>query len=226
MIVLENLGLLTDDEALKIAHALWDESNIALDGLPANTNSFDWSFMTLPETMPGLAQKHFIEKWLPEDDKTGWQHKPSIQIFGNSPNGLNHDSQDVDSRLWQVGNAMASLRNSGRQLVLSETEEMNLQRLLAIWVDAAIPELASANFPSFLTFGNAHKQRLQTVTEIFPAITREIDIPKETSEKTLCKNATHDRESNTSVCFSDKHSQIYAKSSSRRRDRTESWIDI
>ena len=189
MIPLVHSGLLTDDESQEIAHALWTETTLQ-NGLPANLAMFDWAFLTFPETELGLTQKRFIAKWLTGEYKTGWQHKTSIEIFGNSTNGLNHDPHDVDSRLWQVGEAMMSLRSRGRRLKLSDTEKTNLQELVEIWAEATMPEFAALDHPLLPHVGYAHKERIRAVTQVFPAITGEIGLSKEVGEKLFAKLQT------------------------------------
>ena len=188
MIPLVDSGLLTDGESQEIANALWSEQHTPPDGLPANVATPDWALLTLPEAMPALAQKHFIAKWITADDKTGWQHKGSIEIFGNSTNGLNHDPQDVDSSLWPVGAAMVSLRSRGQRLELLDPEKSNLQKMIEIWTDAVIPDIAAPDHPLFLLqVGSLHKARTQEVPQVLPAIVGEIGLSQEAGEKLYAK---------------------------------------
>ena len=183
-------GLITDEESLRIAHALWGEQHTPQNGLPTNVALYDWGFLTYPEPVPGLAQERFIAKWLPEDDKTGWQHKTTIEMNANSNNGLNHDTQDVDSRLWQVGHAIMSLRSHGQRLKLSGQQKSKLSKLVAIWAEAAIPEFAAPEHPLFPHVGEAHKARIRAVTRALPGITGEIELSEETGEKLYEKMQT------------------------------------
>ena len=138
MIPLVLSNQLTEDESLEIAHALWSSHHTSQDGLPANTELFDWVFLTLPEPSPGLARDRFRTKWFSNIEGIQWQHKRTIEIIGNSTN-VNHDTRDLDSRLWQIGRAMLSLRSRGERLTLSDAEEADIQELVAIWADAATP---------------------------------------------------------------------------------------
>ena len=187
MIPLVHSGLLTDDESREIANALWNEQHTTPDGLPADIATPDWVFLTLPETMPGLAQKRFIARWIPEDDKAGWQHKNSIEILGNSTNGLNHDTQDVDSRLWQIGAAMISLQSRGQRLDLTDLDKSNLQKMVETWAEADAPEFAEPEHPLFPHVGDAHKQRIRDVARVFPALTREVGLSEQAGEKLYAK---------------------------------------
>ena len=128
MIPLVHSDLLTEEESQEIANALWSERHTPADGLPADVEIPDWAFLTMPETTPALAKERFATRWILGDDKSGWQHKGSIEIFGNSTNGLNHDTQDVDSRLWQVGQAIISLRHRGQRLGLTDLEKCKRRR--------------------------------------------------------------------------------------------------
>ena len=189
MIPLVRSGLLTDDESQEIAHVLWKETTLQ-NGLPTNLAMFDWALLTFPETELGLTQRRFIAKWLTGEFNIGWQHKPSIELFANSTNGLNHDPHDVDSRLWQVGEAMMSLRSRGRRLKLSDAEKTKLRELIEVWADATMPEFAALDHPLFSHVGYAHKERLRSVTQVFPAITEEIELSEEVGEKLFAKLKT------------------------------------
>ena len=52
MVLLVDSDLLTEDESQKIASALWDEHYTAPDGLPENTDLYDWEFLHAPGTHP------------------------------------------------------------------------------------------------------------------------------------------------------------------------------
>ena len=186
-IPLVDSGLLAENESQEIANALWSVQHTPPDGLPANVAAPDWALLTLPETIPALAQKRFIARWITEDAKTGWQHKASIEIFGNSTNGLNHDTQDLDSSLWQVGAAIESLRSRGQRLELSESVKSNLQRMVQIWAEATVPELVAPDHPLFPHVGHAHDARIREVVRAIPAITAEVGLSEEAGEKLYAK---------------------------------------
>ena len=190
MIPLVRSGLLTEDELRKIGLALWSERHTSPEGLPDNVVMYDWAFLTSPETEPGLAQRRFIAKWLPEQSMAGWQHTTSIERYANSDNGLNHNPQDVDSRLWQVGKAIMSLQRRGRRLELCATEKAILQELVQVWAEAAMPEFAAPEHPLFSFVGNAHKERLRAVARVLPVISGEVQLSEETGEKLFTKMQT------------------------------------
>lgn len=190
MIPLDNSGLLTEEEAQEIANALWSNQHTPPDGLPANVATSDWTFLTLPEPIPGLAQKRFCAKWIVEDDKTGWQHKNTIEIFGNSTDGLDHDTQDIDSRLWQVGRAMLSLPRRGQQLELTDPEKSNLLNMVEIWAEADLPDSLAPEHPLFLEVREHHKDRIRAVARVIPAITGEVGLSEEVGEKLMGKLQT------------------------------------
>ena len=187
MIPLVDSNLLSENESQEIAAALWIERHTPKDGLPANTGFYDWAFLSFPEPSPGLAEESFINKWLPDGGETGWQHKDTIQIFGNSPNGLNHDIEDVDSRLWQIGQGMLTLRSCGKQLSLSDAQKQNLVKLVEIWADAAIPALAMPDHRLFSRVGRAHQQRMGEVSSILPVIMDRIEVTKPLGERLYTK---------------------------------------
>ncbi len=192
MIPLVDSGLLKEEESQEIANALWSEQHTPSDGLPDDVSIPDWAFLTMPETEPTLAQQRFAARWVAEDHTTGWQHKGSIEIFGNSTNGLNHDSQDVDSRLWQVGQAVISLRRCGKRLDLPDKEKSNLRKMVETWAEAAAPEFATPEHPLFPHTGAAHKERIRTVAQVLPAITGEVGLSKQAGEKLYSKMQTLD----------------------------------
>ena len=187
VIPLVDSGLLTDDESQEIANALWSKQYTTPDGLPTNVATPDWVLLTMPETTPALAMKRFIARWITKDDKTGWQHKGSIEIFGNSTNGLNHDTQDLDSSLWQAGAAMTSLRSRGQRLELLESVKSNLQKMVQIWAEATVPEIVAQDHPLFPHMGRAHVARIREVVRAIPAITAEVGLSDDVGEKLYAK---------------------------------------
>ena len=187
MVPLLHSNLLTENESEQIAAALWSERHTPKGGLPANTRMYDWEFLSLPELTPALAQEKFIAKWLHDGGETGWQHKNTIERFGNSANGLNHDTTDVDSRLWQIGEAILSLRSSGKQLTLSDKNEQDLVKLVGIWADATIPEFAKSDHPVFSSVGQAHKLRIRAVSSTVPVIMSRIEVSESLGEKLYAK---------------------------------------
>ena len=50
-------GKLSENEKQPIAQALWSDTTLGPDGLPAGTGLHDFGFLNLPETTEGLAQK-------------------------------------------------------------------------------------------------------------------------------------------------------------------------
>ena len=183
MIALVNSGRLTEEESQEIAQALWSERHTQPDGLPANTALHDWAFLSLPVPTPGLAEARFRSKWLSGNGDIEWQHKPSNEPFGNATNGLHNDTRDLDSRLWQIGRAMLSLRSRGEQLTLSDAEKANLNRLLAIWADAVVPDPGLPGDPIHHQVG----QRFKEVAEVLPAIIAEILLSVSGGEKLYSK---------------------------------------
>lgn len=146
MIPLVQSDQLTEEEALRIAIALWSEQHTAPDGLPVNTAVFDWAFLTFPEPTPGLAEQRFRAKWLSHDAGASYEiqrKNRGFQMRRYSPNGLNHDHQDVESRLWQVGMGIHRLQDNGQNLTLSQTEIAHLTELLESWADDPVPEQTS-----------------------------------------------------------------------------------
>ena len=142
MIRLVRSSQLTEDESLLIATALWSEEHTPPDGLPKNTTLHDWAFHAFPEPTPGLAGQRFHTKWISRNDDESYEiqrENRGIQKTGDSPNGLNHDPQDVESRLWQIGSAIRSLRSTSQNLALSPADRQHLTDLLESWADDPVP---------------------------------------------------------------------------------------
>ena len=162
-------GRLTESETHRIATALWNEQYTDPEGLPGSVALYDWAFLMLPEPTPGVTEGRFRSRWLAGNVELS--HSNAIQISPGSPNGLNHDPKDVESRLWQVGSAIRSLLEKGQRLELSEEEKQYLSDLLQTWVDAPKPE-------RFLLedsmFGGLHGSQVREVARVLPAVAREI----------------------------------------------------
>ena len=192
MEILVNSRQLTENESQKVADGLWNERHTPPDGLPTNTPFYDWAFLSMPEPSPGLARERFrnqwlSSKWLSSNGDLRTQHKHTIEIYGNSTNGLNHDTQDLDSRLWQLGMATLSLQQRGEPLTLSPSDKAELQELVAIWADVALPDMGLPNDPFLQDFRDGHKQRFKEVTEALPAVIGEIALPVSAGEKLFSK---------------------------------------
>ena len=189
MLALINSKQLTSDELQKIADAIWNEKYIAPDGLPTHVGGiFDYVFLTLPEPIQGLAQEGFRRRWLSHGEHSNYdiqRRTDGFQIYGNSLNGLNHNSQDVESRLWQVGRALQSLRVHSHHLKLSTIEKDHLGRLIEIWAEDAIPDQNYHNMLGILD--DLNRQRIRDISDIMPALIRELTISDSLGEKLLAK---------------------------------------
>ena len=153
MIPLWESGHIKDDEVSEIAAALWNEKHTPQDGLPQHTDMHDWAFLFFPEPEDGLAQQRFHAKWISCDENEQYdieRHKRGVQIGRGSTTGLNHDTLDVESRLWQVGSAIRNLRLRGQKLALSKTDEDHLVLMLLTWAGDPVPEESSFEFDGFL----------------------------------------------------------------------------
>ena len=184
MVLLVDSDLLTEEESRKIAAALWTEQYTAVDGLPENTVLYDWGFLTFLEPTPGLAQEKFRVKWISHDENEPYEIQRKtrgFQILGNSTNRLNHDPQDVESRLWQVGKAIWSLQGHGKNLILPETDKEHLAELLESWADDPVPDQDS--FAKSAILANSTKQLIQNVAEALPPIMGDITMSQQLGDK-------------------------------------------
>ncbi len=83
---------------------------------------------------------------------------------------------------------MVSLRSRGQRLELLDPEKSNLQKMIEIWTDAVIPDIAAPDHPLFLLqVGSLHKARTQEVPQVLPAIVGEIGLSQEAGEKLYAK---------------------------------------
>ena len=111
---------LTKLELPELTRALWDSRYAGDTGLPCDTNLSDVVFLTLPEPQPGLADKHFRQKWL------------------NLNNIPQEKLENLAENLWQVGNAIFWLREHEKTLHLSDDEKSYLIGLVGKWADIHI----------------------------------------------------------------------------------------
>lgn len=108
-------------EVAAISDALWGEQQNAVDDLPGETELFDWVFLLLPEPKPGLAEQTFRRKWLLVNSLSQ-ENRPSLE--------------DI---LWQVGNAIASLKTHGYSFTLSDDEQAYLTEVVGQWSTRPVP---------------------------------------------------------------------------------------
>ena len=181
-------GALTNDEYRQIAEALWGEQQDIPDGFPDNIEPFDWVVLSLPEPSPELAEQRFKQKWLTNWDQVNddWYRSPQggFTIAIRRDAGLNGDPHDLDSRLWQAGNALVGLRNGEQRLQLSEDEKSHLGNILEMWSDSMSPELqllSSGGVSGYL------KERTQLVTRALPNVIKAINTTSTTAEKLYAK---------------------------------------
>ena len=188
MIRLVHSGLITEEESLKIASALWTDQYTPPNGLPENVATYDWQFLSLPEVTPGLAKERFRNKWTSPNKGVAYdigRNAHGVQIYGNSSNGLNHNPQDVESRLWQTGQAILILRERGEEFTLSSAEKAHLESLVEYWVEDSSPEPGQWGISPMLT--DLIKERIRDMTAALPPVIEEINAPSALGEKIYAK---------------------------------------
>ena len=148
---------ITKGESKQVATALWKHSSP--DDLPCKTLLFDWTFLLLPEPKPGLAEQRFRHKWFTTSIV------PQEGVV--SP----------DDILWQIGNAMSSLKDYQRSLELSDGDRSYLIKIVNQWSESKVP----SHFDSF------YESHLQEPTRRaltgLPTILAEIQIPDTIGKK-------------------------------------------
>ena len=188
MIPIVGANLLTEEESLRIAAALWAEQHTAPDGLPENVDLYDWNFLMFPEPSKGLAQQRFHTKWISHNENEPYEiqrRNRGFQIYGNSPNGLNHDPHDVESRLWQVGVAIQELQRLGQSLMLSHTDKKHLTSLLESWAEDPAPEKDGLGPGALL--GDSTKQLTLDMAKALLPIIDEIAVSQQLGNKIFAK---------------------------------------
>ena len=171
MIPIVNSDLLTEGESLKIASALWNEQYTSPNGLPEGTAMYYWQFLALPEPTPGLARERFRRIWISPDKDVTYDIQRNVQgfqIYGDSSNGLNHNPEDVESRLWQTGRAMLLLQGQGEKLTLSPTEKAHIESLLEYWAEDPVEDRRQWGIPQM--FADLTKQRIQEIAVALPPV--------------------------------------------------------
>ena len=187
LVSLVRSNALSEGETEKIANALWSEEYTALDGLPACTDLYDWSFLTFPQQPPGIGEHRFRLKWLSHDGDDSYEFQRKVRGFQIrlGSDGLNHDPQDVESRLWQVGAAMRSLQRSERNLELSPTDLEHLTQLLELWADDPVDQLDHPMWDAIA--GDSIQQITMGVSDALPAIMGEINVSQALAGKIHAK---------------------------------------
>ncbi len=110
---------LTTSERDLLAKALWQKNETDADNLPSGTGIQDWVFLLMPEPEPGLAERSFRRKFL-----------DSQAIKGE---------RNLNQFLWQVGNAIASLKNHHRPLKITDEERKSLATAVGSWTGLPVP---------------------------------------------------------------------------------------
>ena len=172
MVLLVLSGQLTEDETRRIVAALWDERYTGSKELPGGVAFYDWEFLTFPEPAPGITDERFRNRWLSDNGEL--VDSNTIAISPSSANGLNHNLNDVKSRLWQVGCAMHILRENGQQMELSDEEKQYLLELVETWADTPTPEGFPLEDPMF---GNIYIFQVREVARALPEVFQEIHPP-------------------------------------------------
>ena len=146
-------------EVAEISDALWNEQYTPADGLPGETELFDWVFLLLPEPTQGLAEHNFRRKWL-------------------VVSGLSRDERpSLDDTIWQVGIAIAGLKAHGYSFTLSDEEQSYLIRLVGEWSTRLVP-------PRFyLSIETEHSKSTRQAVDGLRTVLSEVKIPEATAEK-------------------------------------------
>ena len=178
MIPMVHSGLLTEEESLEIASALWVEHHIGNDGLPCGTAIYDWGFLTLPEPTLGLALQRFRNKWLLVDKDATYETSKNTDEVGHNP-------QNVEIQLRHTGQAILVLRKRGEQLMLSLTEKTHLKHLVEHWADDPAPEIVQRD--NFRVLAYQSKERIRDVVTALSPIIEDFGASPELGEKIFTK---------------------------------------
>ena len=113
------INSLTQDEVVAVAKAFWP--NNSNHHLPVGTILKDWVFLLFPEPIADKAKQGFRSKWL---------------LTEESPNGNTTRPEVV---IYEVGNALAKLKDHKQPLSLSKDERAYLVHILGKWLEASVP---------------------------------------------------------------------------------------
>ena len=167
-------GQLTNAEMHRFGCALWAEKFTAPGELPGGTDLFDWGFLTVPEPSPGMAAVRFRDKWFSDDVELTSTN--TIEITTGSSNGLSHNPKDTKSRLWQIGNAIKSLRENQQHFALSDSERKHVALLVQTWADDQVPERLLSE-TSMESFRNGYRAQVRAIAQVLPTVVQVIDSP-------------------------------------------------
>ena len=160
--------LLTADEELEVAQALWGEDYTSHKDLPAGINFYDWEFLVLPEPEQGLAERRFRAKWV------------------NSSTSVESALSISDEVLWQVGFAIHTLKVYGNPLSFSDKERSYLADVTGRWAEKTIPGLSTD--PAVAFFFRDKENKVRDAVYGLAYVLLEIDVSKEVAN-TLYKKA-------------------------------------
>ena len=164
---------LTESEVFQVGTALWVAEHTPDDGLPQNTDLYDWVFLVLPEPKPGLAEQRFRRKWL----STGpVELQDSIERSGETitvsfPNEPTNQAI-LEDTLWNMGAAFSISKEHGRTFELSAEEHKHIVELVSLWAKADVP---SYPYPFFSELALEPTRR---ALESLPSILAQVAIPK------------------------------------------------
>ena len=164
---------LTESEVSQVGAALWAAEHTPDDGLPENTDLYDWMFLVLPEPKPGLAEQRFRRKWL----STGpVELQDSIERSGETitvsfPNEPTNPAR-LEDTLWNLGAALSILRDDGRAFELSVEEREHIVGLVLLWAKADVP-----SYP-FPFFSELALEPTRMALQMLPSIVAQVAIPE------------------------------------------------
>ena len=164
---------LTESEVSQVGAALWTAEHTPDDGLPQNTNLYDWVFLVLPEPKPGLAEQRFRRKWL----STGpVETQDSIERSGETitvsfPNEPSNPAR-LEDTLWNLGAAFSISKDQGHTFELSAEELKHIIELVSLWAKADVP-----SYPDPF-FSDLALEPTRRVLESLPSILAQVEIPE------------------------------------------------
>ena len=169
---------LTEAETAQVVNALWIDEHTPVDGLPGNTDLYDWAFMVIPEPEPGIADARFRLKWLPADLRDIQFRIPDTSGMVSISFG---DERSVPGRaedtLWQLGAALSGLRQYGRAFELDEHEQDRIVQLVERWVEHEVE-----SHPNPMLQEEIHRSNLSAIDGL-ASILWEVEIPEQVASR-------------------------------------------
>lgn len=115
LLTLVEAKALMPNELEEFAKLIWNYSESAPEGFPADIGLEDWQILSLPETTPGISLQIFKEKWLLSN--------------------LEFSDLAIYERLYQIGKALSIEKYDQTQIIFNEAERQSINNVVLAWTE-------------------------------------------------------------------------------------------